>query len=105
MENKMSRGKQTIFIVFHILMKFIPFMLTFTITQHPNYHYNVLFHNTAALLFGLYAIGSLIWDYFTVKKYKAEGEVNIFRLLLVDILLLIVSLTMFIQYFSVIMDI
>ncbi|MBQ5333860.1 MAG: hypothetical protein J6K92_11500 [Oscillospiraceae bacterium] len=105
MENKMSKVKLTAFAVFHILMKFIPFLLTYTITQHPHYHFHILFHNAAALLIGLYAVGSLIWDYFTVKKYKTQGEINMVPLLIVDISLLAVSLTLFIQYFSVIMEI
>ena len=53
----------------------------------------------------MYAVGSLIWDYFTVKKYKTQGEINMVPLLIVDISLLAVSLTLFIQYFSVIMEI
>lgn len=101
----MSKGKFISFAVFHILMKIIPFMLILKVSQSRNYDGHNIFYRAAALVLGCYAVGSLIWDYFSVKKYKESGSFNIIPILVIDILLLAFGLEAFIRYLLLIMEI
>lgn len=101
----MSKAKIVSFTVFHILMKIIPFLLILKVSQSGNYDGHSIFYSAAAVVVGCYAAGSLIWDYFSVKKYKESGSFNIIPMLAVDILLLVFGLVIFIRYFVLVMEI
>lgn len=92
--------KLKMFAVFHLLMKFLPSILFGCISRSDHYGRGPIFYKAVAVCLAFYAIGSLIWDYFTVKKFIKTEKINIIPLLLVDILLLVCSLSVYFGYLS-----